>query len=104
MSLFIMSSFHRKLLAQYQAKTHFKDTAALLSHLQRTAETYSTHAIDLAAGPPACAVCGGEAVNRCGGCKLEWYCGRVCQVKAWKEHKPLCTQMSAAEKKENKNE
>eukprot|EP01018_Ginkgo_biloba_P008944 Gb_32955 [translate_table: standard] len=34
-----------------------------------------------------CATCGAFAVHRCSRCKGEWYCGRNCQVSAWKMHK-----------------
>jgi hypothetical protein len=39
---------------------------------------------------PRCGSCGSIAAQRCSRCRNEWYCGRACQVKAWKEHKPLC--------------
>lgn len=45
---------------------------------------------ELASGAPKCAVCGGVASKRCGRCRNEWYCGRECQVKQWKKHKPIC--------------
>jgi len=39
---------------------------------------------------PKCVVCGKPAEKRCSRCRLDWYCGRKCQVKAWKKHQPLC--------------
>lgn len=37
-----------------------------------------------------CKGCGAEATLRCSRCKAEWYCGRQCQIKCWKEHKKVC--------------
>ena len=44
------------------------------------------------AGPPKCEVCGttGDSVKRCSRCKNSYYCGRDCQLAAWKDHAPLC--------------
>jgi hypothetical protein len=39
---------------------------------------------------PKCALCGAAATKRCSRCRAEWYCGRECQVKHWKQHKTLC--------------
>ena len=81
---------HAKLLleptpAQLQtAAKHWTDT----SHLDMLEE--------LAGGPPKCAVCGEEASKRCGRCRNEWYCGRECQVKQWKKHKPVCDLVASA--------
>ena len=44
----------------------------------------------LSSGVPTCAVCGCEADKRCSLCAEVWYCGRECQVAAWKSHKPQC--------------
>ena len=41
-------------------------------------------------GVPVCAECGGEADKRCSLCAEVWYCGRECQVKGWKAHRPMC--------------
>jgi hypothetical protein len=32
----------------------------------------------------------------CAGCRVARYCGRACQRAAWKQHKPVCTALSAA--------
>lgn len=45
--------------------------------------------------PPKCAKCGKAATKRCSRCHNEWYCGRACQVDAWKGHKALCDLVSA---------
>ena len=35
-----------------------------------------------------CGECGAtNPPNRCSGCRLVWYCGRLCQKKHWKAHK-----------------
>jgi zinc finger MYND domain-containing protein 10 len=41
-------------------------------------------------GEPKCARCGKAAEKRCSRCQNEWYCGRECQVAAWKGHKVVC--------------
>ena len=46
---------------------------------------------------PACAVCGKDSGIRCSRCKQEYYCGRDCQVKHWKEHKKFCDLCTSAE-------
>ena len=33
-----------------------------------------------------------QQLQRCGGCKVHYYCGRPCQVSHWKEHKKVCKQ------------
>ncbi|CAM6128225.1 unnamed protein product [Calypogeia fissa] len=43
---------------------------------------------------PNCAACGAPAVQRCSRCKIEWYCGRPCQVKVWQQHKQACNLLS----------
>jgi len=37
-----------------------------------------------------CAECNKPADLRCSRCQHEWYCGRQCQVKHWKQHKDMC--------------
>lgn len=34
--------------------------------------------------------CHKVTTNRCGGCKITFYCSAECQLKDWKAHKPLC--------------
>jgi len=34
--------------------------------------------------------CGKIATNKCLGCKEVFYCGKVCQKKHWKVHRPVC--------------
>jgi len=35
---------------------------------------------------------------KCGGCKIQYYCSKECQVKDWKEHKKICKRMNNANK------
>lgn len=42
--------------------------------------------------PSMCDECGVSASTRCSRCKKVYYCGKVCQAKGWKTHKPNCTQ------------
>ncbi|KAJ3373813.1 Zinc finger MYND domain-containing protein 10 [Allomyces arbusculus] len=51
---------------------------------------------ELAPEPPKCAACGQSAEHRCAKCRSEWYCGRACQVKAWKAHRPVCALLEAS--------
>lgn len=48
-----------------------------------------------------CCVCGNPAEKRCSRCKIDWYCGRKCQVAAWKKHKPLCDTLCEAANLQN---
>jgi hypothetical protein len=44
----------------------------------------------------ACAACGGPAAAVCSRCGRERYCGRACQVAAWRKHRRVCDPRSAA--------
>jgi hypothetical protein len=41
-------------------------------------------------GGGPCGHCGQPAAKRCGQCQKAWYCGRDCQVAAWKRHRRAC--------------
>eukprot|EP00162_Nutomonas_longa_P022538 comp5693_c0_seq1/m.5216 comp5693_c0_seq1/g.5216 ORF comp5693_c0_seq1/g.5216 comp5693_c0_seq1/m.5216 type:complete len:296 (-) comp5693_c0_seq1:35-922(-) len=58
--------------------------------IEAFATLYSHEAIEDVLEKPICANCGRGAVKRCSRCKMEWYCGRECQVKAWTKHKTVC--------------
>ena len=62
------------------------------------AEMYNLDILDpLLPDDPKCEQCGSVAVQRCSRCKTAWYCGRECQVKAWKvSHKATCDLIQAA--------
>ena len=51
---------------------------------------YGSDVYDQFMDDPVCAGCGEAATQRCSKCKSEWYCSRECQLKRWKEHKPMC--------------
>jgi ankyrin repeat/IBR domain-containing protein 1 len=55
---------------------------------------------------PICEVCGMKALARCTRCENAFYCGRVCQVQAWTEHKLTCVppanQLKEAETRRSK--
>lgn len=36
------------------------------------------------------------ATSKCGGCRLVYYCGRVCQMQAWRKHRHVCGAAAAA--------
>jgi predicted Zn-ribbon and HTH transcriptional regulator len=60
------------------------------SMAESLAKMYDLDGIEGFIEDPKCGKCGLEALQRCSLCKSEWYCGRQCQVKAWKSHKPIC--------------
>ena len=64
-------------------------SASSAASVQSLAESLLAGA-GLAGGVPVCAMCGCEADKRCSLCAEVWYCGRECQVAAWKTHKPHC--------------
>mmetsp|Transcript_16440 Transcript_16440/g.33453 ORF Transcript_16440/g.33453 Transcript_16440/m.33453 type:complete len:91 (-) Transcript_16440:637-909(-) len=39
-----------------------------------------------------CGGCGGAGRMGCGRCRNQWYCGRSCQARHWKQHKKGCSQ------------
>lgn len=46
-----------------------------------------------------CAVCESEALLRCGGCKIVFYCSKEHQKQHWRLHKKLCKELVANETK-----
>jgi hypothetical protein len=45
----------------------------------------------IAAENTVCVVCGSNGhTKKCGKCKKVYYCGRECQRKDWRQHKPEC--------------
>lgn len=83
-------------IAKEHAKLLLESTPAQLQTAakQWTASSHIDVMEELVAGPPKCALCGEEASKRCSRCRNEWYCGRECQVKQWKAHKPVCDIMA----------
>jgi hypothetical protein len=110
----------RALLAEASAPVSFGDTEAVRGWGQRMATAalagplargdgsrgrrdmeamsavYDLDLLEETLEPPKCAECGNAAVKRCSRCKIEWYCGRKCQVKAWKKHKKMCDVVAGA--------
>ena len=41
-------------------------------------------------------VCGGNGLQKCGGCLTVRYCSQVCQAKHWKDHKKTCRYLRQA--------
>ena len=69
--------------------------------MKKLSSIYDMEEIDeILPGVPMCAACGEVATNRCSRCKNEWYCGRPCQVKAWKDHKAFCDLILTSKAKE----
>jgi hypothetical protein len=64
--------------------------------MMRLAEVYGASNFEEFLDDPKCSSCGKPAEKRCSRCKTEWYCGRECQVGAWKAHKPLCDVLMSA--------
>ena len=67
-------------------------------------EVYNYHLLDEFMEKPTCGKCGKLATQRCSRCKTEWYCGRECQVQAWKSHKDVCDILSKVAPKESKKQ
>ncbi|KAL5038330.1 hypothetical protein RTP6_005658 [Batrachochytrium dendrobatidis] len=65
--------------------------------LERFARMYDFDDLDMIAGQPMCGKCGNPATQRCSKCRSEWYCSRQCQVKAWGQHKSICSVLQGAE-------
>ncbi|KNC55928.1 zinc finger MYND domain-containing protein 10 [Thecamonas trahens ATCC 50062] len=85
------------LLAQAFVDAMIDDSPdTIAAYMSGLADTYSLDNLEDVLDPPRCVVCGDDAVNRCSRCKAEWYCGRECQVAAWKDHKPLCDLIASA--------
>jgi hypothetical protein len=80
-----------KKLAAEQKKSILDESAEMKKEIAKSlAGMYNFGEIETLLDDPKCAKCGTMATQRCSRCKNEWYCGRPCQVKAWKAHKPVC--------------
>ncbi len=87
-------------LAERQLREHFAVTEAeRRAEAARMAATFSGDGFDDVLEQPRCAKCGVTATQRCSGCKMEWYCGRKCQLDSWKAHKALCKVIGRTAKK-----
>ena len=96
-----------KKLADIQARTVFaNDEAARQRDIARLAATYNMDSFDDLL-PAVCGGCGkqGASLKKCSRCKQESYCGRPCQVAAWKRHQKMCDAFAKSmPKKEEKKE
>merc|ERR1719464_2456873 len=74
-------------LAKRHLETHFSDDdEARRRDMKQLSDLYSIDNVEHMMAAPKCGVCGKDADQRCSKCKMEWYCGRRCQVKGWKKH------------------
>ena len=48
-----------------------------------------------------CDVCGAGASNRCGGCKMIYYCSKKCQLAGFPEHKKICRSSRSSKSKKS---
>jgi zinc finger MYND domain-containing protein 10 len=80
------------------ADTHKKVFASMDEEgfAKRLSKLYELDELNDLLDDPKCGKCGSIATQRCSLCKLEWYCGRPCQVKAWTMHKSICELTRAA--------
>mmetsp|Transcript_16405 Transcript_16405/g.40438 ORF Transcript_16405/g.40438 Transcript_16405/m.40438 type:complete len:576 (+) Transcript_16405:161-1888(+) len=97
---------HWNLMAKKQLEIHFTmDHKSTMEQMKTLAELYGGGAMEALTEDPKCARCGKPATNRCSNCRQEWYCGRKCQLKAWKKHKKVCALLTEAfQKKEPSKE
>ena len=65
--------------------------------------------IDKATTSRGCSFCGKKLKDLglkkfmvCGACKVEPYCSKTCQTKAWKNHKPVCNHLQECQAKAKK--
>ena len=99
----ILSGKNWKEIAEYQTKNYFvKSDAEAKEEMKSIMDLYSTDMLEDFLEQPKCGQCGKDAKNRCSKCKHEWYCGRDCQIKAWKGHKKLCALLSESITEEQK--
>jgi hypothetical protein len=79
--------------------------AALVQQLQATGAMLSSIAVPHFCNNPACVNLSGATEAQlvsgrscvCAGCRIARYCGRACQRAAWKQHKPVCKALAAAQ-------
>ena len=95
------------LLAQQGTQQGLTDAsiAALVQQLQATRAMLSSIAVPHFCNNSACANLSGATEAQlvsgrscvCAGCRVAHYCGRACQRAAWKQHKPVCKALAAAQ-------
>lgn len=105
----IMNGKNWNAIAKYQVDNFFTQTVeAIKEEMSEIMKLYNSNVYDDFMEEPKCAGCGEAATQRCSRCKEEWYCGRECQLKRWKQHKEMCgficNQLKEAEKLINAQE
>ncbi|KAL7751407.1 Zinc finger MYND domain-containing protein 10 [Sorochytrium milnesiophthora] len=92
-------------LADTQARTVFsKNASRQLDFAKSMSSVYDFGGLEDLLDDPKCGRCGAAAEQRCSRCRIEWYCSRACQVKAWKGHKALCDLVTDSDKRHGKSE
>jgi hypothetical protein len=78
--------------------------AGLIGALKAVGRACSVFAVSVCCNNPGCinlagagelAIVSGKGCI-CGGCQVARYCGRGCQKPHWKQHKPVCSMLQAA--------
>ncbi|KAJ3320456.1 Zinc finger MYND domain-containing protein 10 [Boothiomyces sp. JEL0866] len=92
----ILSNIDMSEIIEHQSRNLLAMSAEQKSYVvSRMSKIYDLEKLDcLLDDSPICSNCGETAFQRCSLCKNEWYCGRKCQVEAWKKHKPVCELVS----------
>lgn len=104
--VFKLSEQEIKSIGQKVVKEYFEiSKETLRDELSPINDVYNVDNIEYFMEDPKCSQCGKDATSRCSRCKSEWYCGKECQVKRWKEHKEICKTLAELNKEaENKKQ
>jgi len=68
--------------------------------MDRLMKLYTDEVFEEFMDDPKCGVCGELATQRCSKCKQVWYCSRDCQLREWKDHKPICAIFTSNKKED----
>jgi len=90
----ILQNDFEAIASQFKSKMQNESPEDQKAEMTELAAMYDMLNVEDFMEDPKCAVCGEPAEKRCSKCKMEWYCGRKCQVAAWKKHKPFCEMIS----------
>jgi hypothetical protein len=94
---------HAEALGQFMTQVLFRTWPAV--ELHSLGKALSTLPLPSACNNPACNIVAGRhevmlVSGRsciCAGCQVARYCGRLCQRQHWKQHKPACQMLAAAQ-------